>query len=94
LVNGVDVSPWTRIDPAWLDDGDAVPHLTAEKAPRFADLDEKPVADALLPSPDVRWRHLRRRRESLPYTPLVASLIALVTTAAPRHDSAAPVESS
>jgi dienelactone hydrolase len=41
--------PWDTPtgEPAWLDDGDPVPHLTAEKAPRFADLDEKPVADVV-----------------------------------------------
>ena len=39
--------PWDTPsdEPAWLDDGDAVPRLTAEKAPRFVDLDEEPVAD-------------------------------------------------
>ncbi|WP_232703090.1 acyl-CoA thioesterase/bile acid-CoA:amino acid N-acyltransferase family protein [Halobacterium wangiae] len=39
--------PWDtpRDDPAWLDDGEVVPHLTAEEAPRFEDLDEEPVAD-------------------------------------------------
>lgn len=41
--------PWDTPggDPAWLDDGTPVPHLTAEKAPRFEDLDEKPVADVV-----------------------------------------------
>jgi dienelactone hydrolase len=41
--------PWdTPLDvPAWLDDGEPVPHLTAEEAPSLEDLDEKPVADVV-----------------------------------------------
>ncbi|WP_336036044.1 acyl-CoA thioester hydrolase/BAAT C-terminal domain-containing protein [Halobacterium yunchengense] len=43
--------PWDTPsdEPAWLRDGDPVPHITAEEAPRFADLDEKPVADVVPP---------------------------------------------
>ena len=41
--------PWDTPsgEPAWLDDGEVVPHITAEEAPRFEDLDEKPVADVV-----------------------------------------------
>lgn len=41
--------PWdTPLDvPAWLDDGDPVPHITAEEAPRLVDIDEKPVDDVV-----------------------------------------------
>ncbi|MFB6069186.1 MAG: acyl-CoA thioester hydrolase/BAAT C-terminal domain-containing protein, partial [Halobacterium sp.] len=43
--------PWDTPsgEPAWLHDGDVVPHLTAEEAPRFEDLDENPVADVVPP---------------------------------------------
>jgi nucleolar protein 56 len=39
--------PWDTPgdEPAWRDDGEVVPHLTAEEAPRFEDLDDEPVAD-------------------------------------------------
>jgi len=41
--------PWDTPsdEPAWLDDGEVVPHITAEKAPRFEALDAKPVADVV-----------------------------------------------
>jgi len=43
--------PWDTPsgEPAWIHDGDVVPHITAEEAPRFEDLDEKPVADVVPP---------------------------------------------
>jgi dienelactone hydrolase len=41
--------PWdTPLDePAWTDDGEVVPHITADEAPRLEDLDEKPVRDVV-----------------------------------------------
>ncbi|NIB99689.1 acyl-CoA thioesterase/bile acid-CoA:amino acid N-acyltransferase family protein [Halobacterium sp. R2-5] len=43
--------PWDTPsgEPAWTRDGDPVPHLTAEEAPRFEDLDEHPIADVVPP---------------------------------------------
>jgi len=43
--------PWDTPsdEPAWLDDGDPVPHITADSHPNATALDEKPLADRMPP---------------------------------------------